>query len=156
GDGHVDGLARFQGGDAVVDHVLGEHGAYRVVEQRVRGLVGQVLQGVQGQLGGGVTGSTAGQDAGNLGRPRGVCDLLGIEDEPGVHHHDDLVDLLGPFEQGDGVLEDGLSCDLEQLLGGCQTDALTTATGQDNGDGTGRPGWKRMQGGVLGQDRLPD
>src|SRR5699024_6235886 len=57
---------------------------------------------------------------------------------------------------GDGVLEDGLSCDLEQLLGGCQTDALTTATGQDNGDGTGRPGWKRMQGGVLGQDRLPD
>jgi hypothetical protein len=68
---------------------------------------------------------------------------------PGGHQDDDLVDLRRVLEDRDGVLEDGLTGDLHQLLGNAQAQAFAGTSGEDDGDGAGRP-----PRGRVGQSRL--
>lgn len=112
-------------------------------------------EGVQGELCGGVAGGAAGQHPGDLGQPGLLHDSFGVGDEAGVHHDDDLVDGFGPFEDVEGVLEDALPRDFQQLFGCGQADALTAASGQDDRDGPGRESGVRARRGCRGQSRLP-
>jgi hypothetical protein len=49
------------------------------------------------------------------------------------HQDHDLVDQWRRLERRDGVLDDRLAGDLDELLGDRQTDPRTGATGQDDG-----------------------
>src|SRR5688572_7917588 len=54
--------------------------------------------------------------------------------ETGRHHHDDFVDEWGLMHRGDGVLDDRLASNLDQLLGNVQADAGASTPGQDHGN----------------------
>src|SRR5215218_4923466 len=54
--------------------------------------------------------------------------------EPGCHHHHDFIDERGLVHRGDGVLDDRLASNLDQLLGNVQADASASAPSQDHGN----------------------
>jgi hypothetical protein len=99
------------------------------VEQHVALLVAEC---VDGALGGRVARLGALEDPGDLrvrARPEDVVD--GVE-VAGRHQDDDLVDQRGGVEQPDGVLDDRLARDLDELLGDRQTDPRSRPSGQDD------------------------
>ncbi len=130
-DGDVDGVVGVEGVEAVADDPGADHGAYGVVEEQLAVAVADRVEGAQRRA---VAGVGALEDRGDLVVLAAAQDRVHRIEVPGRHHHDDLVDHRVLLHGDEGVLEDRLAGDLDELLGDVQADARADAPGEQDRD----------------------
>src|SRR5215211_1383977 len=111
------------------DYGLGHQRPYGVMQQDVAVLIAERGEGGSGCV---VPGFGSLQDLADLVVVATAHDGANLVQVAGRHHYEDLVDQRGLLHSGDGVLNDRLAGDFDQLLGNVQADPDARATSQHN------------------------